>query len=212
MLKLSVHQFISHLPAEQQGHVLGDKEAFLAFLRAEFHRNERTRRALGEAAVACARRERVLVDALPNEREAAKAVIYAYMRLADELRRRGKVRPPRKTEYRYRLEPTTRKPQTRFAVVETTVNGRRERIMQYPPDITWAEAREFQLEPLHELPELACEPEFVETGETAHFGASSRPTGWAWLTVEGDAVERVRCWDASDQSPHVKLPPVKTTT
>lgn len=211
MLKLSVHQFVAHLPMEQQGAVLTSKEAFLAFLRTEFHRNDRTRRALGEAAVACARRERVLVDALPDEREGAKAVIYAYMRLADELRRRGKVMPPRKTQYTYRLEPTARKPKSRFTVVETTVNGRRERIAQYPLDITWEEARAFQHNPDYELPELGLEPEYALVGETAHFGAGEYPTGWGWLTIEGEMLERVRCWDETDPSPHVELPPMKAT-
>jgi hypothetical protein len=209
MLKLSVHQFVSHLPAEQQGYVLYSKEAFLDFLRSEFRNNERTRRALGEAAVACARRERVLVDALPDEREAARAVVYAYVRLADELRRRGKVKPPRKTQYTYWVEPTARKPKTRFVVVETTVNGRRERIEQYPPDVTWEEARAFQRNPDYELPDVGLEPEIAEVGETAHFGASQHPTGWGWCLFDGEPVGRVRCWDDSDQSPYVKLPPVK---
>ena len=92
MLKLSVSQFICHLPAEQQGPVLVSQEAFLAFLRLEFRCNDRSRRALTQAAVTYAERKQVMVHCLADERFAAKAVIYAYMRLGEELVRRGKVR------------------------------------------------------------------------------------------------------------------------
>lgn len=63
MLKLSVQQFVSHLPAEQRGPVLISQEAFLAFLRSEFRCNDRSKRALTEAAVSYAERKGVICTA-----------------------------------------------------------------------------------------------------------------------------------------------------
>ena len=198
MLKLSVSQFVGHLPVEQQGSVLKSQEAFLAFLRSEFRCNDLSKRALVEAATVYAERKGVMVHCLADERYAAKAVIYAYMRLGEELVKRGKVEKPRshfKVYRRKQVKPAEKPTNTRFRTVETFVNGRRERITQYPADITWAEARNFQVDALYELPDITVEPEHQETGETAHFGASSRPTGWAWLKVEGEVVSRIRCWE-----------------
>lgn len=198
MLKLSVQQFVGHLPIEQQGPVLVSQEAFLAFLRSEFRCNDRSKRVLTEAAVAYAERKGVMVHCLVDERYAAKAVIYAYMRLGDELVKRGKVAKPKshfKVYKRKQPKPVEKPPCTRFKTVETCVNGRRECIEQYPADITWAEAAQFQHDALYDLPDVTVEPEYQITGETAHFEASSRPTGWGVLLVEGEAVSRVRCWE-----------------
>ena len=200
MLKLSVQQFISHLPAEQQVPVVQSQEAFLAFLRLEFRHNDRSKRALVEAATRYAERQGVTVHCLATERYAAKAVIYAYMRLGDELVKRGKVTKPKsqlKVSRREPAKPARQPATTRFRTVETVVNGRRERITQYPADITWAEAKGFQHDPLYDLPEITVEPEVLETGETAHFEKSSRPTGWGTLLIAGEAVGRVRCWEGS---------------
>ena len=196
MLKLSVHQFVSHLPVEQQGSVLVSQEAFLSFLRSEFRCNDYTKRALAEAAVAYAKKEYVTVSCLADERYAAKAVIYAYMQLGDELLRRGKVVRPKShfRVYRPKQAQLKREPEARFRSVEVSVNGHKERITQYPLDISWEEARAFQHNDLYDLPEVGLEEEWHVTGQTAHFEASSRPTGWGWLTIEGEAVERVRCW------------------
>ena len=199
MLKLSVQQFVSHLPVEQRGQVLVSQEAFLAFLRSEFRCNDRSRRVLTEAAVTYAERKQVMVHCLADERYAAKAVVYAYMRLGDELLRRGKVEKSKshfKVYQRKQARPVEKPTSTRFRTVETSVNGRRERIEQYPTDITWQEAKQFQRDALYNLPDITVEPEYQVTGETAHFEASSRPTGWGVLLVEGEAVSRVRCWEA----------------
>ena len=83
----------------------------------------------------------------------------------------------------------------RFRTVETTINGRRERIEQYPLDITWQEARAFQQNDLYDLPDVDVHEEYAETGKTAHFEASSKTTGWAYLYLDGQAVERIRCWE-----------------
>lgn len=195
MLKLSVAQFISHVPFEQQGPLLVSQEAFLAFLRSEFRANDSSMRALTEAALAYAERKGVSVQCLVDERCAAKALIYAYMRLGDELVRRGKVTKPRSHFKVYRGKAQAVSTPTRVRTVETTVNGRRERITQYPADISWAEAREFQRDPLYDLPEIGVEPEYIESGATAHFEASSRMGSWATVLVDGEAVSRVRCWE-----------------
>lgn len=139
-----------------------------------------------------------MVHCLADERFAAKAVMYATMRLGDELVKRGKVAKPKshfKVYKRKQAKPVEKPASTRFRTVETFVNGRRERITQYPADITWQEAKQFQHDPLYDLPDIIVEPEYQVTGETAHFEASSRPTGWGWLKIEGEAVSRVRCWE-----------------
>ena len=198
MLKLSVHQFVSHLPIEQQGAVLVNKEAFLAFLRDEFCGCEVTKRALVEAATVYAKREQVMVSCLAEERHAAKAVIFAYMRLGDELLRRGKVEKPQShfRVYRRKTQARAKPPakDTRFKTVEVFINGRKERLEQYPSDITWQETEQFQRSDLYRMPEVGLEPEVVETSKTAHFESASRPTGWGWLTLDGEVVERVRCF------------------
>ena len=199
MLRLSVYQFVSHLPIEQQGAVLVSKEAFLAFLRDEFRGCEVTKRALVEAATVYAKREQVMVSCLAEERHAAKAVIFAYMRLGDELLRRGKVEKPQShfRVYRRKVQArakSTSTKNTRFKTVEVFINGRKERLEQYPSDITWQEAERFQQSELYQRVEVGLEPEVAETNETAHFERASRPTGWGWLTLDGEVVERVRCF------------------
>ena len=196
MLKLSVQQFVSHLPIEQQGPVLVSQEAFLAFLRSEFRCNDRSKRTLTEAAVLYAERKQVMVHCLADEQFAAKALIYAYMRLGDELVKRGKVSKPKshfKVYERKQTKPAEKTLSTRFRTVETFVNGRRERITQYSADITWQEAASFQHDPLYDLPDIDFEPEYQVTSETAHFEGSSRRTGWGCLKIEGEAGNRVRC-------------------
>lgn len=67
---------------------------------------------------------------LADERYAAKAVMYAYMRLGDELVKRGKVEKSKshfKVYQRKQVQPVEHA-STRFKTVETCVNGRRERI------------------------------------------------------------------------------------
>ncbi len=81
-----------------------------------------------------------MVHCLADERFAAKAVMYATMRLGDELVKRGKVARAKshfKIYKRKQVKPVEKPSSTRFRTVETFVNGRRERIEQYPADITW---------------------------------------------------------------------------
>ena len=90
---LTVAQFVSHLDPDAQGAVLYSKEAFLEFLREQFiglsESCAQVRRDLYNAAKVCLQGRRVRVDAMPDEREAAKAVLYAVMKLGDRLKARA---------------------------------------------------------------------------------------------------------------------------
>ncbi len=196
-MHLSVSNLISHLPVEQQGPLLISKEAFLAYLRSDFHKNQYIKATLLEAAIAHGTHKRVYVDCLPDEGEAAKAVMYAFMQLAKELKHRGKLRTPTKTLYSYRLGPAPKAhtTQPRFPVIETTINGKKEKIEQYPADISWQEAEIFQYNPDYQLPDLETEPEYQHISETAHFSASTEATGYTHLYLDGDYIERIRYWN-----------------
>ena len=90
---LTVAQFVNHLDPDAQGAVLYSKEAFLEFLREQFvglsESCAQVRRDLYSAAKVCLQGQRVRVDAMPDEREAAKAVLYAVMKLGDRLKARA---------------------------------------------------------------------------------------------------------------------------
>ena len=87
---LSVHQFVGHLDLEAQGAVLVSKDAFLSFLREQYRGTSdlemQAKRDLEQAAREQVNGKRLDIDALPDEREAAKAVLYAVMRLADKFK------------------------------------------------------------------------------------------------------------------------------
>ena len=75
---------------------------------------------------------------------------------------------------------------SRFRTVETTVNGRKERITPVPARYHLGGGSSLSAETrLFELPEVGLEEEYAQTSQTAHFEASSRPTGWGWLTSRG---------------------------
>jgi hypothetical protein len=44
------------------------------------------------------------------------------------------------------------------------------------------------------IPMIEVIPEVVETGQTIHFDASRRETGYGWLSINGEVLERVRHW------------------
>jgi hypothetical protein len=90
---ISVQQFVSDLDLEAQGAVLISKEAFLDFLRERYRgldeNASQVRRDLESAARKHASGQRIQVDAAPDERAAAQAVIYAILRLSDRVRDRA---------------------------------------------------------------------------------------------------------------------------
>ena len=277
---LSVHQFVAHLDQQSQGALLANQQVFLGFLREEYRRTEQVKRDLERAARDHVRGQRVRVDALPDQREAAKAVLYAVMRLADRLETTA-ARPP--SSYKVYRQPTQAAGQTerqwrtgyggaggfatqhdlypRFPfVVSFTADGQETARLNVRADrleatvaevkrgggysrryvaavasgvargsrLEWRvshpaaeslacrmllEARglarrcpslkapalldaPIKLEPPREpeLPLIEVHPETIEVGETAHFDASSRETGYARVVIDGEEVARVRCW------------------
>ncbi len=294
---LSVHQFVGHLDLESQGAVLVSKDAFLSFLREQYRGTSdlevQAKRDLERAARAHVNGGRIDIAALPDEREAAKAVLYAVMRLAD----RFKAQAPEEaeitgvkeyTDQRWKLQGA--KPQKRWKagyngaggwathndlyprmpfVLTFTVNGRetaRLCVWQNKLETTLEEVRKGQgfsrryvaaiaasaipggtltwqvshpkaeslarrmlleaqrlarrcpklsaapklddppnVEPprVVQLPILESHTETLEVGETLHFNARSRETGYARITVDGDEVARVRCWHTVDPEPWI---------
>jgi hypothetical protein len=294
---LSVHQFVGHLNLEAQGAVLVSKDAFLSFLRGQYRGTSdlevQAKRDLEQAARAQVDGKRLEIAALPDEREAAKAVLYAVMRLADKF----KAQAPENAEISSAREYTDlrwkcngAKPQKRWKagyngaggwathddlyprmpfVLTFTVNGRETTRLcvwenklettledvrkghgfsrRYVAAIaasaipggtlTWqvshpkAEslARRMLLEAQRlakrcpklsatprlddlpnvepprdvRLPVLESHTETLEVGETLHFNAGSRETGYARVTVDGEEVARVRCWRTVDPEPWI---------
>jgi hypothetical protein len=293
---LSVHQFVSHLDLEAQGALLVSQEAFLAFLRERYSGpsdlDAQARRDLEQAARDHADGKPLRVEALPDEREAAKAVLYAVMRLADRLKASQPELPSAYRTYRdegQKLEGASTQKRWRAGyngaggwatkddlyprfpfVVTVTADGREtarltvhaDKLEQTLEDVKagrgfsrryvaaiaataiqgerleWrvshphAEklARRMLLEarllakrcprltappvldalPTLEipravpLPSVGVEPEVVEVSETLHFDASSHPTGYATVFVDGEPVDRVRCWSLESPSPEPK--------
>ncbi len=292
---LSVHQFVSQLDLESQGALLASKEAFLAYLREQYAGQspqcQQVRRDLELAARAQVKGQRVLVEALPVERNAAQAVLYAVMKLADRLR---ESQPEVVSSYRVYHDARQQFPNAetrkrwragysgaggwatrddlypRFPFVVTfTANGRETARLSVRADrleatledvgkrrgfsrryvaaiaaqviqgerLEWRathpqaqllarkmllEARTLAqrcprltappvldvvqtLEPARAVPLPGVEviPEILEIGETAHFEASSRETGYARVVIDGEEVARVRCWCADEAEPFV---------
>ncbi|NJK42888.1 MAG: hypothetical protein HC933_00290 [Pleurocapsa sp. SU_196_0] len=96
-LELTVNQFISHLDPERQGAILVSQKAMLEYLREQWTSLEASslqlRRDLHHAAQVQLEGGKVRVNADPDERFAARAVIYAVMKLADRLQARALGKP-----------------------------------------------------------------------------------------------------------------------
>jgi hypothetical protein len=316
---LTVAQFVNHLDLDAQGAVLYSKEAFLEFLREQFtglsESCAQVRRDLYSAAKARLQGQRIRVDAMPDEREAAKAVLYVVMKLGDRLKARAhgqdamsawhganQVAASRASDVvsqqaRRVLKPKSlkiykdakqkleaHKPERRwqagyngaggwatandlyprFPMVMTVIANGRETVrfacteqlektleevkhgighsrryvaaiagaVQRGEQLGWqvshpnakrlAKAMVLQAQclakrpvninvaaMLDELPTLEppkaismpmveVHPEKLEVGETLHFNASGRETGYARVTIDGEEVDRVRCWCTSE--------------
>jgi hypothetical protein len=294
---LSVHQFVGHLDLEAQGAVLVSKDAFLSFLREQYRGTSdlevQAKRDLERAARAQVDGRRIDIAALPDEREAAKAVLYAVMRLADKFKAQtpeeAEISSAREyTDQRWKLKAA--KPQKRWKagyngaggwathddlyprmpfVLTFTVNGRettRLCVWENKLETTLEDVRKGQgfsrryvaaiaasavsgetlswqvshpkaeslarrmlleaqrlakrcprlsatprlddlpkIEPprVVQLPVLESHTETLEVGETLHFNAGSRETGYARITVDGEEVARVRCWRTVDPEPWI---------
>jgi hypothetical protein len=224
MIQLHVGQFVSHLYLEQQDALLTSKEAMLAFLREQFQQDEDAKRLLWSAGRAQARGERVLVDCTPEEREAAQAIVYAVSRLADRARQlqreqnaaRGGARQPVQKMCVY-SDASKAQGGKRLQSEWVTMGGVRFRVTSedvYSPEV-WKSAEALADQPFECLRDaitatnrarehdflVESEEETLETSDTAHFEASSRATGYAWVTVDGVNVGRTRCWSNLDPVP-----------
>jgi hypothetical protein len=190
-MHVSVNQFVSHLPAEQQGFYTYSKEAMLGFLRTSFHSDERIKRLLVIAARKQAQGENVLVDHEPEDRQAALAVMYAISKLADTLKDKY-----RKPNTRRVIQPAKlgKKRYGEFRKKELFINGRKTWIEQYPVKVTHEQAERFQYNPDYDIGDFTFEQGYLETSETAHFEASSRKAGFGALYCDGRFIETVKCW------------------
>jgi hypothetical protein len=176
----------------------------LEHLRRAWRDDPQARRDLELAASARARGEYVSVEALPDEREAGRALVYAVLRLAERL-----PRPPRTMRVRRVVKPGGMEAEylelSGLGVVRVTADDRYPFEVYERAEALHAWGLEFVLDRLRavnrppvERPELEfsleLEPEVVETGETMHFEASTRQTGWGTVFVDGEPVARTRCW------------------
>lgn len=190
-MHVSVNQFVSQLPAEQQGYYTYSKEAMLDFLRNSFHSDERIKRLLVDAARKQAQGVKVLVDHEPEDRQAALAVMYAISKLADTLKDKY-----RKVNTMRVIQPTKlgRKRYGEFRKKMLMINGRKTWIEQYPVKVTHEQAERFQQNPDYDIGDFTFEQSYLATSETAHFEASSRKAGFGALYCDGQFVETVKCW------------------
>jgi hypothetical protein len=294
---LSVHQFVGHLDLEAQGAVLVSKDAFLSFLRGQYRGTSdlevQAKRDLERAAREQVDGKRIDIAALPDEREAAKAVLYAVMRLADKFKTQTPEEAGISSAREYtdeRWKSKGAKPQKCWKagyngaggwathddlyprmpfVLTFTVNGRetaRLCVWENKLETTLEDVRKGQgfsrryvaaiaasaisggtlrwqvshpkaeclarrmlieaqrlakrcpklsagprlddlpnVEPPRDvrLPFLESHTEVLEVGETLHFKAGSRETGYARVTVDGEEVAQVRCWRTVDPEPWI---------
>lgn len=193
-MNLSVNQFISHLPLEQQGQHTYCKLTMLEHLRDLWKHCERSRRALTDAANRRNRGERVLVDHEPEDREAALAVAYAVAKLADTLPK------PKKTLKV--IQPSVykrRQVKSEFRKVKCVVNGRTSWLEQYPANITWEQAARFQHNSEYDIGDFTFQEASLETGKTAHFDSSSRNAGFGAVFCNGEFLDSTVCWHDDPQ-------------
>ncbi|MEM7737597.1 MAG: hypothetical protein AAF267_17590 [Deinococcota bacterium] len=188
-MNLSVFQFVSYLPLEQQGQHTYCKLAMLEHLRHLWKHCQRSKWLLADAANRCQRGERVLVDHDPEDREAALAIVYAVSKLADRL-------PKPKKTMRV-IQPSVYKPRparSEFRKVKCMVNGRVSWLEQYLTTITWEQAARFQHNPDYNIGDFTFQEASLETGETAHFDASSRNAGFGAVFCNGEYIDSTVCW------------------
>ena len=189
-MNLSVHEFVSALPIEQQGEHTYSREAMLEFLRSQFHVDVRIKGKMIDAARRRAKGERIFVDHDPEDREAATAIIYAIARMADKLK--PKYSP--KNHFKVSRQKPQPRPAAEFKRTKVMFGDREEFIERYPADVTWEQAARFQHNPDYEVGEFWLEPEIAVTGETAHFDANERATGWGSVYSDEGYIGRFRCW------------------
>lgn len=190
-LELTVDQFIAHLPSEQHGAITYDYNATLVFLRERYRKDGATRRLMDLAARRRAEGHSVTVAHDPEDRQAALAIVYAVTKLADKLKHlnpKPTVKITQPTDY------TPRRNVSEFYRVSVQWGKRKEWIDQYQPTISHEQAERFQYNADYDIGHWTFEEATRETGETAHFEASSRGAGFGTIYCDGVYIDTVKCW------------------
>ncbi len=203
MNRISVTQLVSHLPALTRRAILSSEQTMLEHLRGLWKSDPSSKALLEGAAVKHRGGDRLLVEAQPSEQLAGKALMYAVLKVVDRLPEPA-FQPPT-----LRVTQTgPRAPKREVVYLELPGLGK---VRIGPEDYyTEAELRLGELldtVPLEQLggrnperpdlgglPQVSFEPDLLETGETAHFKASSREGHWGTVYLDGLPVTRTRWW------------------
>lgn len=207
--RLEVTGFTQRLEAQSPG-CLESIEKALAALRQLFRSDEISRLELMAAAGHVARLGARSLWMKPRDAEeyrAAGALRQAVQGLAEWLVQQGKVKPVRwAREVSYHMKPTlssASKADSDPVIKTLGLKGLETQVIRESDLYPWHDARAMSrpdsrlIAAQRELSGYYTVPELVETGETAHFAASSRPSGWGWVYFEGRPewpVARVRVW------------------
>lgn len=207
--KLEVTGFAQRLEAQSPG-CLETADKALSALRQLFRQDEITRLELMAAAKHAARlgvRSLTVKPRDEQEYRTAGALKQAVQGLAEWLVQQGKVKPVRwAREVSYHVKPTASSASKLDAdpVIKTLVlKGLGTQVIRESDFYPWHDPKAMSrpdsrlLAAQRELSGYYTVPELVETGETAHFTASSKPNGWGWVYFEGRPeypVARVRMW------------------
>jgi len=137
----------------------------------------------------------------------AGALRQAAQGLAEWLIEQGKVKPVKRArEVSYHVKPMSSslaKADPDPVVRTLELKGLGTQVIRESDFYPWNDSRAMSrpdsrlLQAQRELSGYYTVPEIVETGETAHFTASSKPSGWGWVYFEGRPewpVARVRIW------------------
>jgi len=203
MNRISVSQLVSHLPALTRRAVISSEATMLEHLRGLWKADPSSKALLEGAALRHKRGDRLGVDVEAGEHLAGKALMYAVLKLVDRL-----------------PEPVFQPPTMRVTHTGTRAPKREVQYLELPglgkvrigPEDYYTEAElrlgeSLDTVPLEQLggrnperpdlgglPQVSFEPDLLETGETAHFAASSREGHWGTVYLDGLPVTRTRWW------------------
>ncbi len=202
MNRITVTQLVSHLPALTRRAVLSSEGAMLEHLRGLW-KDPSSRALLEGAAVKHRAGDRLLVDVEKGEHLAGKALMYAVLKLVDRLPEPAFQPPTLRV-----MQTGLRAPKQEVAYLELPGLGK----VRIGPEDYYTEAElrlgeSLDTVPLEQLggrnperpdlgsvPQVSFEPDLLETGETAHFAASSREGHWGTVYLDGLPVTRTRWW------------------
>ena len=204
MNRISVSQLVSHLPSLTRRAVLSSEQAMLEHLRTLWKADPSSKALLEGAAVKHQAGDRLLVDVEAGEHLAGKALMYAVLKVVNRLPQ-PVFQPP---TLRVTRESGPRAPRREVQYLELPGLGK----VRVGPEDYYSEAElrlgeSLDVVPLERLggrnpdrpdlgglPQVSFEPDLLETGETAHFEASSREGHWGTVYLDGFPVTRTRWW------------------